>query len=321
MFGRLLFILTTLLFASFSYGQPSGTIESALELMADTASWQNSSKYTQGKTTNSFPTPNLPIINLDLKGMADSLSNIPSYANYQSWDTENIWHKKRTVIFPNDSSLLFHLIIDSCDFAFPTDIGRQTSPFGPRWGRLHAGLDLDLDTGDPVYSMFEGLVRISQFSDTYGNVVVVRHPNGLETLYAHMSARIVVPGQYVQAGTKLGLGGNTGRSYGAHLHFETRYLGNPFDPAYLITPNQKALKSNVFELNKKKLNAPTHSPATPKTNNNTRANSGGKFYTVKRGESLSSIAAKNKTTVSKICKMNKIKPSTNLKIGQKLKVR
>lgn len=321
MFRRLFFIASLVLSSTLSYAQPAGALESALELMADTASWSNAADYIKTKTAKNYPTPALPAIDFDLKGLADSLSNIPSYANYQSWDTQNIWHKKRNVTFPNDSALIFQLIKDSCDFAFPTDIGRQTSPFGPRWGRLHAGLDLDLDTGDPVYSMFEGLVRISQYSDTYGNVVVVRHPNGLETLYAHMSARMVVPGQYVQAGTMLGLGGNTGRSYGAHLHFETRYLGNPFDPAYMIIPNQKALKSPVFELTKKKLNAPTTTPTTPSANNNSKGGSGSKYHTVKRGDTLSSIASKNKTTVSKLCKLNKIKPSTNLKIGQKIRVR
>lgn len=321
MFRRLFFIAGLVLSSTLSYAQPAGALESALELMADTASWMNASEYIKTKTAKTYSTPALPAIDFDLKGLADSLSNIPSYANYQSWDTQNIWHKKRNVVFPNDSSLFFQLIVDSCDFAFPTDLGRQTSPFGPRWGRLHAGLDLDLDTGDPVYSMFEGLVRISQFSDTYGNVVVVRHPNGLETLYAHMSARMVVPGQYVQAGTLLGLGGNTGRSYGAHLHFETRYLGNPFDPAYMIIPNQKALKSPVFELTKKKLNIPTNTPASSKPNNNSKGNSGNKYHTVKRGDTLSSIASKNRTTVSKLCKLNKIKPSTNLKIGQKIRVR
>jgi hypothetical protein len=321
MFRRITIIFFVALSSFFSYAQPSGYLESALELMADTSSWLNSKEFVNLQKNSIYPSPLIPFIDLDMKGVADSLSKIPSYANYQSWDTQNIWHKKRNVVFPNDSALFFQLIKDSCDFAFPTDIGRQTSPYGPRWGRLHAGLDLDLDTGDPVYSMFEGLVRISQFSDTYGNVVVVRHPNGLETLYAHMSARIVVPGQYVQAGNMLGLGGNTGRSYGAHLHFETRYLGNPFDPAYMISPNQKALKSQVFELTKKKLNAPTNAPAAPTANNNSKSNSGNKYHTVKRGDTLSSIAVKNRTTVSKLCKLNKIKPSSNLKIGQKLKVR
>jgi len=318
---RFLFIIVLMLLSINTHAQPSGSLESALELMADTSSWLNASEFIKQRKAPIYVTPEIPLINLNLKGLADSLTTIPSYFNYQSWDTQNIWHKKRNIEFSKDSLLVFNLIVDSCDFAFPTDIGRQTSPFGPRWGRLHAGLDLDLDTGDPVYSMFEGLVRISQYSDTYGNVVVVRHPNGLETLYAHMSARMVVPGQYVQAGSILGLGGNTGRSYGAHLHFETRYLGNPFDPSYLIIPNQKALKSPVFALDKRKLSAPTKSPDAAKVSNNSRSSSSGKFHSVKRGDTLSSIASKNKTTVSKLCKLNKIKPSTNLKIGQKIRVR
>jgi murein DD-endopeptidase MepM/ murein hydrolase activator NlpD len=195
---------------------------------------------------------------------------------------------------------------------------------------LHAGLDLDLETGDPISSAFEGLVRISQFSDSYGNVVVVRHPNGLETLYAHMSARMVVSGQYVQAGDLLGLGGNTGHSFGAHLHFETRYLGNPFDPAYLITPNKKALKSKEFDLTKNKLYTPTKTPANPnaKTNKESRETktvdkkgSDKKYYTVKKGDTLSSIASKNKTTVSKICKLNGMKSTSKLKAGQKIRIK
>jgi murein DD-endopeptidase MepM/ murein hydrolase activator NlpD len=176
--------------------------------------------------------------------------------------------------------------------------------------------------GTPIMAGGNGIVIKRGWDPRgYGNYIMVDHQNGYVTLYAHMSARMVVPGQYVQAGNMLGLGGNTGRSYGAHLHFETRYLGNPFDPAYMISPNQKALKSQVFELTKKKLNAPTNAPATPTANNNAKSNSGSKYHTVKRGDTLSSIAVKNRTTVSKLCKLNKIKPSSNLKIGQKLKVR
>lgn len=321
MLKRVLIVVSIGILGFSSMAQPSVSIESALELMADTSAWSNAADFGRTNKKNPVVTPFLPQINLDLKGRADSLSTIPSYANYQSWDTHNIWHKKRNITFKEDSTLQFQLIVDSCDFVFPTDIGRQTSPFGPRWGRLHAGLDLDLNTGDPVYSMFEGLVRISQFSDTYGNVVVVRHPNGLETLYAHMSARWVSPGQYVQAGNTLGLGGNTGRSYGSHLHFETRYLGNPFDPAYMIAPNQKALKSDIFELTQKKLATATKPSASPQTGKNSKSSSANKYHTVRKGDTLSSIANKNKTTVSKLCKLNSIKPSTNLKIGRKIRVR
>jgi len=315
-----------------SYAQPSGGVESALSLMADTAAWSNAAEFIKIKKAKIYPTPNLPKIEVDMKGLADSLLMIPSYTNYQTWDTQNIWHKRKNVNFGNDSVIHFTLINDSCDFVFPLAKGHQTSPFGPRWGRLHAGLDLDLETGDPICSAFEGLVRISHFSDSYGNVVVVRHPNGLETLYAHMSARMVVSGQYVQAGDLLGLGGNTGHSFGAHLHFETRYLGNPFDPAYLILPNKKMLKSESFDLTKKTLYTPTKTPANPKaktskesregkSKKDNKKNNEKKYYTVKKGDTLSGIASKNKTTVSKICKLNGIKSTSKLKAGQKLRVK
>lgn len=330
---RRIFVIISIVFSSLiSYAQPSGGVESALSLMADTASWSNAAEFIKAKKAKIYPTPNLPQIEVDMKGITDSLLMIPSYTNYQSWDTQNIWHKRKNVNFGNDSAIHFILISDSCDFVFPLAKGHQTSPFGPRWGRLHAGLDLDLETGDPICSAFEGLVRISHFSDSYGNVVVVRHPNGLETLYAHMSARMVVSGQYVQAGDLLGLGGNTGHSFGAHLHFETRYLGNPFDPAYLIIPNKKMLKSKSFDLTKKTLYTPTKTPANPeaktskesrdsKSKKDNKKNSEKKYYTVKKGDTLSGIASKNKTTVSKICKLNGIKSTSKLKAGQKLRVK
>jgi murein DD-endopeptidase MepM/ murein hydrolase activator NlpD len=335
MFRKISIIVGIALSTLFSHAQPSEGVESALLLMADTSSWSNAAEFLKPKKTKFNPSVDLTQIELNLHGVADSLLKIPSYSRYLNWDTQNIWHKRRNVNFTNDSAVHFTLINDSCDFVFPLAKGHQTSPFGPRWGRLHAGLDLDLETGDPVSSAFEGLVRISQFSDSYGNVVVVRHPNGLETLYAHMSARMVVSGQYVQAGDLLGLGGNTGHSFGAHLHFETRFLGNPFDPAYLIIPNKKSLKSKTFDLTHENLYTPTKAPVSPqaktvkpkkesretKTNGNSKKNSEKKYYTVKKGDSLTTIASKNKTTVSKICKLNGIKPSSKLKAGQKLRVK
>ena len=335
MFRKLSTVVVIALSALFSHAQPSGGVESALLLMADTSSWSNAAEFLKPKKTKFNPLVDLTQIELNLHGVADSLLMIPSYYRYLNWDTQNIWHKRRNVNFTNDSAIYFRLANDSCDFVFPLAKGHQTSPFGPRWGRLHAGLDLDLETGDPISSAFEGLVRISQFSDSYGNVVVVRHPNGLETLYAHMSARMVVSGQYVQAGDLLGLGGNTGHSFGAHLHFETRFLGNPFDPAYLIIPNKKSLKSKDFYLTQKNLYTPTKAPASQQTktaktnkesretksNSNSKKNSEKKYYTVKKGDSLTSIASKNKTTVSKICKLNGIKSSSKLKAGQKLRVK
>lgn len=305
-------------------------VDSWYELMTDTANWKNydgpykrKKVETQTETSN---TVNLHPYFLDLKLLtkADSLKKLPAHAQYLSWDNQNIWHQKRTIQFPLDS-IIFQLVSEECDFAFPTEMGRQTSPFGPRWGRMHSGLDLDLETGDPVVSAFEGLVRISQWSDSYGNVVVVRHLNGLETLYGHLNERKVLSGQYVQAGDLLGLGGNTGRSYGAHLHWEVRYLGQAFDPAYLVIPSKRALKSPTFSLTQKKIDQPlvvrvapkaSEEPKTGSTNTTTK-----KTYTVKKGDTLGSIARKNGTTVDKLCKLNGLKTSSVLKVGQKLRVK
>lgn len=251
-------------------------------------------------------------IDLGLWTVNDSIARIPAYDEYCHWDTRNLFSHKEDL-----SSLVgpvtFKLMHEECDFVFPAN-GHMTSPFGPRWGRMHSGLDLDLETGDAVYAAFEGMVRISQYHSSYGNVVVIRHANGLETLYAHLSARDVKPGDYVQAGSIIGLGGNTGRSYGSHLHFEVRYLGAPIDPALLLDQGNKKLKDHEFELtadvieNHKKL--VTAAPQSVK-----------KYHTVRKGETLSAIARKHRTSVNTLCKLNRIRSTSVIRPGQKLRYR
>lgn len=125
--------------------------------------------------------------------------------------------------------------IDLRGFCMPTPSRKVTSKFGPRWGRRHEGLDIKVYIGDTIRAAFDGKVRIVKFNrGGYGYYVVIRHPNGLETLYGHMSKQIVKENQIVKAGEPIGLGGNTGRSYGSHLHFETRLLGKPIDPARMF---------------------------------------------------------------------------------------
>ena len=106
--------------------------------------------------------------------------------------------------------------------------------FGIRRGRRHQGVDLPLKTGEPIYATFTGKVRISKYLGAYGNLVVIRHENGIETFYAHLSKRLVEKDDWVNAGDVIGYGGSTGRSTGPHLHFETRYKGYAFDPQWLI---------------------------------------------------------------------------------------
>ena len=116
----------------------------------------------------------------------------------------------------------------------PPRIGRINSEFGWRRWQFHYGLDIGLNKGDTVRSAFDGVIRISKWGWGYGNVIVIRHTNGLETLYGHLSASKVVPNQFVKAGDVIGLGGSTGRSTGPHLHFEIRYLGVPINPNNFI---------------------------------------------------------------------------------------
>ena len=292
--------------------------QSAIELMADTAAWENYEAHIGGPTAEEEAEAALfseESRDLGLWTLADSIAKIPAYDTYCDWDTKNLFLKKdgaESLVEPID----FILCRDACDFVYPAN-GIITSSFGPRWGRMHSGLDIDLETGDPVSAAFEGMVRISQYSSSYGNVVVIRHSNGLETLYAHLSQRTVVPGDYVQAGDQIGLGGNTGRSYGSHLHFEVRYKGDAIDPSLLLDPNEKSLRDWEFTLNKAHF---SYANADQFTKTALAARGGSsKYHVVKRGETLSAIARKRGTSVQKLCKLNKLRETSIIREGQKLR--
>ena len=148
---------------------------------------------------------------------------------------------------PDEINLL--LIRDSADFCFPVR-NAKTSNYGWRWHRGHHGVDIRLATGDPVHSAFAGIVRVAARMGGYGNCVVVRHPNGLETLYGHLSKINVRPGQQVAAGDIIGLGGSTGNSTGPHLHFECRFLYQTFDPEWILDFATFSLRTRRLHLDK-----------------------------------------------------------------------
>jgi murein DD-endopeptidase MepM/ murein hydrolase activator NlpD len=214
---------------------------------------------------------------------------------------------------------------DTLGFVMPvTNI--ITSTYGPRHGRTHQGVDIDLETGDTVVSAFDGIVRMSRYYYGYGNMVVVRHHNGLETLYGHLSKVLVSPGDVVKAGTSVGLGGNTGHSFGSHLHFEIRFMGQPIDPAKFIAyetfsllNSEVQIDSSMFDngkLVKKFRNSEDHSETHYASVKKKK-----KYHTVKSGDTLSAIARKYHTSVSKLCKLNKIKSTSILRLGKKLRIR
>ena len=142
--------------------------------------------------------------------------------------------------------------IDVSNFAMPCP-GYVTSPYGyrPRFRREHKGIDLKLQTGDTVYAAFPGRVRLTNFERRgYGHYVILRHPNGLETVYGHLSKILVKPDQDVKVGEPIALGGNTGRSFGSHLHFETRYMGTPINPAAIFDFANQTVHTDTYTFDK-----------------------------------------------------------------------
>lgn len=215
------------------------------------------------------------------------------------------------------------------NFAYPTPARAiPTSHFGPRRRRFHYGLDLALPTGEPIYAVFDGVVRFSKYNSSYGHLVVIRHDNGLETYYAHLSKRHVTPGMRVKAGELIGLCGNTGRSRGSHLHFEIRYKGNAMNPENVIDCSTRDLISPTITLTSSsfrkvaKPGATNASAASGSRGSNAGNYSGdGKYYKVRTGDTLSRIAKRNGTTISKLCKLNGLKETSVIRPGQKLRLR
>lgn len=232
---------------------------------------------------------------------ADSAFFIPAYDTYGDWNTDQIFGRRSSVTDTVDLRLAWA----ACDHAMPI-LGHVTSPFGMRHGRHHYGTDIKLQTGDTVMSAFAGKVRISRYHRDFGHVVVVRHPNGLETLYGHLSKRLVDVGDDVEAGDVLGLGGSTGRSTGSHLHFETRYLGHPINP------------EQIFDLAAGTLHCDTYS-VTPRSFQIPAGNRAG-HYRVRKGDTLYAISRRTGIAVNRLCKINRISASSTLRVGQTLRL-
>ena len=204
-------------------------------------------------------------------------------------------------------------VIDCSTFVLPMDsMTRVTSKYGPRRRRMHKGIDLKVQIGDTIRAAFDGKVRIKNFERRgYGYYLVIRHPNGLETVYGHLSKFLVGVNDIVRAGDPIALGGNTGRSTGSHLHFETRFLGQAINPADIIDfensiPHQDHVFRNV------KING-------RKSNIYTSSNSQMVYHRVKSGDTLGKIARIYGTTVNELCRLNGLKSTSMLRIGQSIR--
>ena len=202
-------------------------------------------------------------------------------------------------------------------FTWPTPwTARPTSHFGPRRRRFHYGLDLAQPTGEPIYAAFDGVVRISKRNKSYGNLVILHHANGLETYYAHMSKRLVSAGDQVKSGDVIGLCGNTGRSFGSHLHFEVRYMGNAINPENVIDCSTHDLISDRLELTSKSFRKVAKGGGGGGSVGGTSTG----WYRVRQGDTLEKIARRNGTTVRRLCQLNGIKETKIIHPGDRLKV-
>ena len=214
--------------------------------------------------------------------------------------------------------------------------GMQYWGYGPRWGLLHRGLDLYLDIRDTVVSAFDGVVRYARMNDGgYGNCVIVRHLNGLETLYGHLDKVCIPENAFVKAGQMVGLGGSTGRSDGPHLHWETRYKDFSFDPMLIIDSVSHQLKAPVIALPKTSINEYRYPIEAGKFAYLYRTNgkkgkgmkgvsgggNGGKYYTVRKGDTVSAIARRNHVSTQAVIKMNGLQTGQKIYAGQRLRVK
>lgn len=232
-----------------------------------------------------------------------------AFSLYPEWSNDYA-HSYKNVVLPDSFK------IDLSGFCMPTTNTKITSKFGPRRRRMHNGIDVKVYIGDTIRAAFSGKVRVVKNQGRrvgYGKYVIIRHENGLETVYAHLSKQLVNEDQYVEAGEVIGLGGNTGRSTGSHLHFETRFLGQAINPALLFDFEKQDIVADSYTF--------------MKGNNRYRRNNSGtmvadgsvQYYKVRKGDSLSRISKKTGVSIDRLCKLNGITRRTTLRPNQVLK--
>jgi murein DD-endopeptidase MepM/ murein hydrolase activator NlpD len=234
-------------------------------------------------------------------GIIDS-AMIPAAKLYHYvWNNRLVNPYKQRIIDMRDT-----VCIDFTQYCHPNK-NAVTSDFGFRRGwRFHYGIDTRLKTGDSICSSFDGMVRIVSRGRAYGNYVVIRHFNGLETVYAHLSKTLVKINQIVRSGEIIALGGNTGRSTGPHLHYEMRYLGQPISPKDIIDFDACTAKYRKLDLCAEHF---AYARELEKI----------RYYTVRKGDTLYGISLKLGISMNKLCQLNRIRQTSILRIGQKIR--
>jgi LysM repeat protein len=303
--------------------------------------------FAQTNTQNSVATitenPEINMI-LDSIEQPDSLIELfPANDLYKNlWNCTNIKYPKTEFSRKNDTIEFTLVEPDDHPYCQPYK-GKVISKFGMRHGRMHTGTDVKLHLGDSVFCAFDGKVRLAQKFSGYGNLVLVRHKNGIETIYAHLKTIKVKENEPIKAGDLIGLGGRTGRATTEHLHFETRIFGDPFDSNKYIDFENFALRSNkIYYKNKtisidpfknETIKAPEQplavkTDSTPTKNSNAvaanasqPADEGVMKHIIRSGDNLWTIAKEYNTTVKSICEINKIAVNQILRVGMIITIR
>ncbi|WP_352423507.1 peptidoglycan DD-metalloendopeptidase family protein [Proteiniphilum sp.] len=255
---------------------------------------------------------------------------------------EGMWGNRFVNTYGNLKNAPDTFMVDLENFTMPVD-GYMTSNFGRRGSRrYHYGVDLKAQTGDTIYAAFDGKVRVKQYERRgYGYYLVIRHLNGLETVYGHLSKFLVSENDFVKSGEPIGLAGNTGRSFGSHLHFETRFLGKPINPNFIIDFEKKAPHNEEYLVTNSSYRKTSNSSRVviksntvgaatasnyrePSKNTNTTSNkyvSGDvNYHRIQKGDTLGAIAKRYGVSVNKICSLNNITPKTTLRVGKSIRI-
>jgi len=243
-----------------------------------------------------------------------------------------VWNNRYVNIYGSLENVPSTFNVDLSNFTMPHK-GHTTSNYGVRrlrrTTRMHHGIDLKVQIGDTIYAAFDGKVRVTQYERRgYGYYVVIRHQNGLETVYGHLSKFLVQDNQVVRSGDPIALGGNTGRSTGSHLHFELRFLGRSINPTYVIDFDNKVCHKDQYMVIVNTLGKPgqklarnTSTKYTKKsTSNNKYATGTVKYYRIRKGDTLSKIAQRHGISVKKLCSLNSMSTSEKLRVGKSLRI-
>jgi len=249
----------------------------------------------------------------------DSLKSADETIYKNIWNSTQIKYPTNTLPDKKDTITISLYGPGDNQFVMPV-VGQILSKFGIRHGRMHTGTDIRLSLGDTVHCAFDGRVRLAKRFSGYGNLVLVRHNNGLETIYAHLNKICVKVNDTIKAGDLVGLGGRTGRATCTHLHFETRLFGEPFDSNKYIDFETLALRSDKVYYKNKQFAINLADLKKPVQANNQLLASGDSKHVIRKGDNLWTIAKRYNTTVKKLCMANNITASKTLKVGSVLRI-